>query len=83
MYITSDAQAIAHHPLTDAQPVPRQQKEAQKTPPCFFQLIFCMMLCGMEYPFGQFMATVLVLPPPSSLCLPSPLLAGQYEKLRN
>ena len=27
MYITSDAQAIAHHPLTDAQLAPQQAEE--------------------------------------------------------
>ena len=70
MNITSDAQAVAHHPLTDAQLAPWAAEESQmKSHP--LQNSFHMMSYGMEYPFVQFRSAVLILFPPSSL---SPLL---------
>ena len=67
--------AIAHHSLTDAQLVPKQQS----TPPPPGQLpsvyILGMTSHGMEYPFGQFGSAVPAVSPPNSLC-PSSLLAG-------
>jgi len=65
MYITSDAQAIAHHPLTNAQQAPKQQKWEMNSHS--LQNSFCMVSCGMEYPFGQFKSAVLILFPLNSL----------------
>ena len=49
MYITSDAQAIAHHRLTNAQLAPRavEEREMNSHP---LQNSFHMMSYGMEYP---------------------------------
>ena len=66
MYITSDAQAIAHHTLTDAQLDP-QQAEERDVLPHPSRLSLCMMPYVMEYPFGQFKPAVLILFPPSPL----------------
>ena len=52
MYITSDAQAIAHHPLTNAQLVPQAVEKSQVNFHCL-QNSFCMMPHAMKYPFGQ------------------------------
>ena len=42
--------AIAHHPLTDAQLVPKPRSvPPSQLPPVY---ILGMMFCGMEYPFG-------------------------------
>ena len=57
MYVTSDAQAIAHHPSTDAQVALEQGKSSA----------FCLMSCDIEYPFGQYKSAVQILFPPSSL----------------
>lgn len=62
--------AIAHHPLTNAQPDPEQQ---QLSHPKFPHFCICMMSYGMEYPFGQFRSAVVALSLPSFLCNPHPL----------
>ena len=66
MHMTSDAQVVAHRPLTDAQLVPWavEEREVNSHP---LQNSFCMMPYGMEYPFVQFKSAVLILFPPSSL----------------
>ena len=66
--------AIAHHPLTNAQPVPEQQPPSPQptSPVC----LFSMTSYGMEYPFGQFGPAVPAVSPPSFLCTPS-LLVGR------
>ena len=68
MYVTSDAQAIAHHALTDAQVAPwaMEEHEMNSHP---LQSFFHIISYGMEYPFGQFKSAVLILFPPSSLGL--------------
>lgn len=66
--------AVAHHPLTDAQPVLRQQLPTLTN--ALFPICFCMMPYGTEHPFGQLRAAVLVLFPPSSS------VAGEAKKLR-
>ena len=58
--------AIAHHPPTDAQPVPKQQPPPASFPPVY---ILSMTSYGMEYAFGQFGSAVLAVLPPSS-CAP-------------
>ena len=45
----------ACHLLTDVQPVPRP---SQPAPPVH---VLSMKFCGMEYPFGQFMSTLLAM----------------------
>ena len=51
---TSDA--TAHHPPTDAQPVPEQRLlPPSQLPPAY---ILSMTSYGMEYPFGQFGSAV-------------------------
>jgi len=66
MYIRSDAQAIAHHPLIGTQPAPQAVEESSLN--CHpFQNSFCMMSYGTEYPFGQFQSALVILFPPSSL----------------
>ena len=52
MYITSDAQAIAHHALTDAQVAPwaMEEHEMNSHP---LQNFFHIISYGMEYPFGN------------------------------
>jgi len=64
MYVTSDAQAIAHHALTDAQVAPwaMEEHEMNSHP---LQSFFHIISYGMEYPFGQFKSAVLILFPPS------------------
>ena len=74
MYTTSDAQAIAHHLLTNAQLTPEQWKREMNSH--LSENSFCMM-CGMEYPFGQIESVVLILFPPSSL---SSLLGMAVER---
>jgi len=66
--------AIAHHPLTDAQPVP----EEQLPPPSQLPLVYMlsMMSYGMEYPFGQLGSAALPVSPPTPLCAPSLLTGG-------
>mgnify|MGYP001852072942 CR=1 FL=1 len=65
-YTTSDAQAIAHHPLIDAHldPWAAEEREKNSHP---LQNSFHMMSYGMEYPSGQFKSAVLILFPPSIL----------------
>jgi len=64
--------AIAHHPPTDALPVPRQQPLPPiQFPPSFF------VHRGMEYSFGQFGSAVLSVSPPSFLCTSSLLAGGE------
>ena len=53
--------AIAHHLLTDAQPIPKQP--VAPTPASHPIL---MMSDGMKYPFSQLGSAVLGLSPPSS-----------------
>ena len=62
MYLRSDAQAIAHQPITDA-----QLEEESKINSHPLQNSFCMMSYDTEYPFGQFKSSLLILFPPSSL----------------
>jgi len=84
-YMTSDAQAIAHHPPNHPQLEDLSSKrETNELPP--LQNSFCMMSHGMEYLFGQFMSAVLILFPPSSLgphcekpCVCTTLLSGSYK----
>lgn len=64
MYITSDAQAIAHHLSTDAQ-LALQAAEESKTNSHPLQNSFCMTSYGLEYPFSQLKTAVLILFPPS------------------
>ena len=64
--------AIAHHPLTDAQSVPEHQSLPA---PLFLIYILGMTSHGMEYPFGQLGSAVLAVSPHNFLC-PSSLLAG-------
>lgn len=71
--------AVAHHPLTDAQPGPQQPLPCPAPP----VLLSKMTPHGMGYSFGQLGSPVPVLSPPSSRCTPAPLLAGQHGKLNN
>ena len=64
---------IAHHLLTDAQPV---TKEGLCRPRQLPPVLFSMMSYGMGHPFGQFGPAVLALPPLSFLCTPR-FLAGR------
>ena len=64
--------AIAHHLLTDAQLVPKQQFPPTPLPPVY---ILDMTPHSMEYPFGQFGSAALAVSSPNFLC-PSSLLAG-------
>ena len=58
--------AIAHHPLTNAQPFPKQRLlPPSQLPPVN---VLSMMLYVMEYPFGRLGSAVLAVPPPSFLC---------------
>ena len=68
--------AIAHHPLTNAQPIPEQP--ATPTPASHPYILFSMTSDDMEYPFGQFGSAVLGLSPPSCCCTPS-LPTGRTE----
>ena len=72
--------AIAHHPLTDAQPVP----EEQLPPPSQLPLVYMlsMMSYGMEYPFGQLGSAVLPVPPSDFLCTSNLLTGGRCEEQR-
>ena len=73
--------AIAHHLLADAQPIPQQQPTPSQLPSllCFF----LMVSSDMEYPFGQFRSVVMVLSsPPAAPPAPSPCLARQQEELK-
>lgn len=61
--------AIVHHLLTNAQPIPQQWSAApSQLPPVYAWDIMC---CGLEYPFGQFRSAVLAMLPRSFLCLSS------------
>ena len=66
MYIISDVEAIAHHPLTSAQLVP-QAVEESKMNSHHFQNSFFMIFYSAEYAFGQFKSAIPMLFPPSSL----------------
>lgn len=62
MYVTSDSQAILHHPLTDAQLIPQAMEESDiNSHP--LQNSFCIMSYIMEYPFGQLKLVILILFP--------------------
>lgn len=50
------------------------------TPPIF--IVLSHTVYSMGYPLGQLVSAILILSSPSFLCLPSPSLAGQYEKLK-
>ena len=63
MYTTGDAQAIVHHPLTDAQPTTWAAEMKSHS----LQNSFHMMSYGIEYPFGQLKSALLILFPPNSL----------------
>ena len=66
IYITSDAQAVAHHPPGDAQPIP--QAAGAREMNCHpFQYSFLILSYGVEYPFSQFKSAVLILLPTGSL----------------
>jgi len=66
MFVRSDAQAIAHHSMIDAQLAPWAVKKSKiNSHP--FQDSLHMMPYGTEYPFGQFKSAVLIPLPPSSL----------------
>ena len=66
MYMTSGVQAVAHYPLTNAQ-LAHQTAEQREMNFCPLQNSFHMMSYGVEYPFGHFKSTVLVLFHPSPL----------------
>jgi len=80
MYITSVAQAIAHHSSTNVQ---LASKAAEESVMNSYPLLnsFCSMLYGMEYPLGRYKSAVLILFPPSSLgpwlCIV--LLSSNYQ----
>jgi len=57
--------AITHHLLTDAQPIPEQPLQSTSQLPAVY--ILSMASYGMEYPFGQFGYAVLAVLPPSFL----------------
>lgn len=57
----------AHHLLTNAQTVPKQQHPPPQSTPLSFIVFPPMMPCGMEYPFGQVRSAALVLSSSSSL----------------
>lgn len=59
-------QAMAHHPPTDALPAPCSECLPAQLLSLF--KLFHVISYGLEYPFGQFRSSVLVLSPPSSLC---------------
>ena len=59
MYIASDSQAVAQHPLTDAQLIP-QAVEESKINSHPLQNSFCMMSHVMEYLFGQLKSAILI-----------------------
>lgn len=58
---------IAHHPLTNTQPIPKQWQPPQLPS----DLMLCMMPHGMGFSFGQPGPAVLVLSLTSSLCPPA------------
>lgn len=62
----SDAEAIAHHPMTDA-PLASWAVEESWMNSQPLQNSFCKMSRGVEYSFGQFESAVLILFPPSPL----------------
>jgi len=66
MYITNDAQVIAQHAPTDAQPASWAVEES-KMLSHLLQVYFNLMSYGTEYLFGQLKSAVLILFPHSSL----------------
>ena len=68
MYVTSDAQAIAHHPPAKAHVAPSAVEE-NKMNSQFLQNSFRMMSYSVEYLFGQFKSAILILFSPRSLGL--------------
>lgn len=72
---------IAHHQLTNDQPVSKLQLLPRPIP--FSFAVLSHDPYGMEHLFGQFRWSVLILFPPSFLCSPAPSLAEQYKRLRN
>jgi len=66
---------IAHHQLTNAQPVTEQQ------PLTAFPLILLLSTTpySMGYPFGLLGSAVLAASPPSFLCTPSPVAGGMVR----
>lgn len=71
--------AIAHHHLTDAQPVPEQQPPTSVAPSLYTEYD----TCRVEYPFGHLGWAVPALSPPSSLCPPDTSQVGRCEKLKS
>ena len=67
--------AIAHHPVTDAQPIPEQQLCPPSQQPPVYVLV--MMVHRMEYPFGSSGQ----LPWPCSL--PASCAAPQWQSMGN
>ena len=61
---------IAHHQLTNAQPVPKQQQPPSQLPQ---PLLPRMSSYGLGHTFGQFGPAVLAVSPLISCCTPSPL----------
>ena len=71
--------AIAHHPLTDAQPVPEQQPPAS-FPPRLYTEHDVLWYGRSLWPVW---VTVLAVSPPSFLCPPASSLVGWGEKLKS
>lgn len=63
--------AISHHPLMYAQPVP-EQEAAIPRPTALILLFstFSMVPYGLRYPFGQLRSADPTVPSPSTLCTP-------------
>jgi len=81
IYKASDAQAIAHHPLTDISPASSHIVAAHPAnSPLFFRFFHCHMVWNTSLDnLGQ-LSWFCPLPTP---CAPSTLSpAGQYEKLK-
>lgn len=68
---------IAHYPLTKANPIPEQQSAplGQLLPVSTLG----MMLCGVEYPFGQFAQLSQMSSPPS----PGSCAAPHFQSMRH
>lgn len=71
-------ETVAHHLLTDAQPVPHQCVIC----PSEISLVYILgvMFYGMEYPFGQFGSALLAVLPPGFLCTCS---LAEHGKLKS
>ena len=78
MYKTSNGQLLTTWRLTPGSHIAAAALTGQLLSGFLFVcLLFHMMSYGMKYPLGQFKLAVLFSP------LSAPLLAGQYEKLKN